>query len=221
MSESKTEQSAIEVSEHPEVSENVFRAVNSKENTVIDTDIERKDNVLGGGVERETKIFSEYDSESVTEEHRSETEEDADATECEGERLSENSDEIFNDSPDESFAFTDEDAELERIRAISGRDYRSLTQLEGGERYLELRKSGILTAEEAYYAVTHGKSNAAAARADASGVIENGKSHLAPSVIKRSTGEVFSRADREELAKWGIAATGSQLERMWRNAGKA
>ena len=72
--------------------------------------------------------------------------------------------------------------------------------------------SGILTPEEAFHAVNRGKKPSFAR-------IDDGKKHMASSIRKPSSGEVFSRADREELAKWGISATGSELERLWREAG--
>ncbi len=118
----------------------------------------------------------------------------------------------------------DEEAELSELCRISGVEYGSLSEFSGYERYLELKGSGILTAEEAFYAVNRGKkpdfTAVGGAVATGAHVADSGsKHHMTASGRKPSSGEVFTRADREELAKWGIAATGSELERLWRNAG--
>ena len=134
---------------------------------------------------------------------------------------------VFEDACDDEI---DEEAELSELRRISGTEYGSLSEFAGYKRYLELKKSGVLTAEEAYYAVNRGKrdnppafdgsysSNASYSSGGAAS--EGSKRHMSASVRKPSSGEVFTRADREELAKWGISATGSELERLWREAGK-
>lgn len=119
----------------------------------------------------------------------------------------------------------DEEAELSELRRISGVEYGSLAEFSGYQRYLELKKSGVLTSEEAFYAVNRkgrtvpsaiGGSYSGNARFASSG----SKNHMTASRRKPSSGEVFTRADREELAKWGISATGSELERLWREAGR-
>ena len=119
----------------------------------------------------------------------------------------------------------DEEAELSELCRISGVEYGSLSEFSGYERYLELKGSGILTAEEAFYAVNRGKKPVSTVNGDAAAVAQRAtdggsKHHMTASGRKPSSGEVFTRADREELAKWGIAATGSELERLWRNAGE-
>ena len=101
---------------------------------------------------------------------------------------------------------------LEELCRVSGKAYKSLSEFPGHERFLQLLQSGVLTAEEAYYAVNR--------RETVVGTATNGgKRHMSVSRRKPSSGEVFTRADREELAKWGISATGSELERLWREAG--
>lgn len=142
----------------------------------------------------------------------------AEATESE-EALGET--ELWRDE-ETSEEYVDKEAELNELRQVSGVEYGSLEEFTGYQRYLELKKSGILTAEEAFYAVNRGKnaekdvalSDGRTFRAD------NSKDHLTSSRRRPSSGEVFTRADREELAKWGITATGSELERLWREAGK-
>ena len=113
----------------------------------------------------------------------------------------------------------DEEAELSELCRISGVEYGSLSEFSGYERYLELKGSGILTAEEAFYAVNRGKKPVSTAAVAQRATDGGSKHHMTASGRKPSSGEVFTRADREELAKWGIAATGSELERLWRNAG--
>ena len=107
------------------------------------------------------------------------------------------------------------ESELEELRRISGIEYGSTQDFEGYERYLELKKSGILTAEEAFYAVNRGKRGV---NSKYDGTASKG--HMTASRRKPSSGAVFTRADREELAKWGISATGSELERLWRASEK-
>lgn len=111
----------------------------------------------------------------------------------------------------------DEESVLRELEDISGRRYGSISEFPEYRRYLELRKSGLLSAEEAFYAVNRGN-NARNAREKVA--FSDAKRHLTPSAGKRSSGEVFTREDREELAKWGISATGDQLERLWREAGR-
>ena len=128
------------------------------------------------------------------------------------------------DTDTDDCAEYDEEAELSELCRISGVEYGSLSEFSGYERYLELKGSGVLTAEEAFYAVNRGKipgfTVAGGAVATGAQVADSGsKHHMTASGRKPSSGEVFTRADREELAKWGIAATGSELERLWRNAG--
>ena len=101
---------------------------------------------------------------------------------------------------------------LAELCRVSGKAYGSIAEFPEHERFLELMNSGILTPEEAFYAVNRSKKPSFAR-------IDDGKKHMASSIRKPSSGEVFSRADREELAKWGISATGSELERLWREAG--
>lgn len=114
---------------------------------------------------------------------------------------------------------------LSELRRISGIEYGSLSEFSGYERYLELMRSGILTAEEAFYAVNRGE-KARTREYDgtysANTTVQSlgSKRHMTATRRKPSSGEVFTRADREELAKWGISATGSELERLWREAGK-
>ncbi|MBR2460904.1 MAG: hypothetical protein IKB34_06720 [Clostridia bacterium] len=127
--------------------------------------------------------------------------------------------------------FIDGEDELRRLNSVSDIQYSAISDFPGHERYLELRKSGIITAEEAFHAVKSRNSlpfdNLEEGVRDANGLTRgvrdaertDGKSHLSSSRNKPSSGEVFTRADREELAKWGITATGSELERLWRNAG--
>ena len=125
---------------------------------------------------------------------------------------------IFEDGED---AELDEDAELAELCRVSGVEYGCLTDFSGYQRYLELKRSGVLTSEEAFYAVTRGKNvsrseKEGAYSANAWYYANDSKHHMTASRRKPSSGEVFSRADREELAKWGISATGSELERLWR-----
>ena len=117
-----------------------------------------------------------------------------------------------------------EEEDLLELRRISGIEYDSLTEFTGYERYLELKNSGVLTAEEAFYAVNRGKKRGnteydGAYSANVSFASGGSKRHMTATRRKPSSGEVFTRADREELAKWGISATGSELERLWREAG--
>ena len=98
---------------------------------------------------------------------------------------------------------------LAELCRVSGRNYKSIAEFPEHERFLQLMESGVLTAEEAFYAVNRGKTVSVPRSFDS-------KKHMASSIKKPSSGEVFSRADREELAKWGISATGSELERLWR-----
>ena len=124
----------------------------------------------------------------------------------------------------DGYAEYDEETELSELCRISGVEYGSLSEFAGYERYLELKGSGILTAEEAFYAVNRGKKpdlavEGGAVNNDTRVGYDGSKRHMTASVRKPSSGEVFTRADREELAKWGITATGSELERLWRNAG--
>ena len=132
-------------------------------------------------------------------------ENDTDTEELDGEVVSE-SDEI---EPRVESVEIDRLAELCRV---SGRNYKSIAEFPEHERFLQLMDSGVLTAEEAFYAVNRGKTVSVPRSFDS-------KKHMASSIKKPSSGEVFSRADREELAKWGISATGSELERLWRSAG--
>ena len=134
---------------------------------------------------------------------------------------------IFEDGGESAI---DEEAELSELRRISGVEYGALAEFSGYKRYLELKKSGLLTSEEAFYAVNRNKTVARSAdgaySANASYSFGNAheyggsKRHMSASVRKPSSGEVFTRADREELAKWGLSSTGSELERLWREAGK-
>ena len=130
---------------------------------------------------------------------------------------------LFEDTGDAGY---DEEAELSELRRISGIEYGSLSDFSGYQRYLELKKSGVLTAEEAFYAVNRGKKEKVK-EYDTSytpGTLyafDGSKRHMSATRRKPSSGEVFTRADREELAKWGISATGSELERLWREAGRA
>ena len=119
----------------------------------------------------------------------------------------------------DGYAEYDEEAELSELCRISGVEYGSLSAFSGYERYLELKGSGVLTAEEAFYAVNRGKKPVSTAAVAQRATDGGSKHHMTASGRKPSSGEVFTRADREELAKWGIAATGSELERLWRNAG--
>ena len=117
----------------------------------------------------------------------------------------------------------DEEAILSELRQFSGIEYGNLEEFDGYQRYLELRNSGILTAEEAFHAVNRGKTanntDATEKRSgDFGSSVGGSKGHMTVSRRKPSSGEVFTRADREELAKWGITATGSELERLWRGA---
>ena len=129
---------------------------------------------------------------------------------------------VFDDASECEY---DEEAELSELRRISGVEYGGLSEFSGYRRYLELKRSGVLTAEEAFYAVNRGRK---ARNAEYDGVsTTNGafesvgsKRHMTATRRKPSSGEVFTRADREELAKWGISATGSELERLWREAGR-
>ena len=109
----------------------------------------------------------------------------------------------------------DMDEVLRELEVLSGKRYGSISEFPEYRRYLELRKSGILSAEEAFYAVNR-RDNADVKRTNTS--ISGTKGHLTPSAGKRSSGEVFTREDREELAKWGLSATGDALERLWRRA---
>lgn len=106
----------------------------------------------------------------------------------------------------------DEVDALAELCRVSGRSYKSIEEFPEHERFLQLMDSGVLTSEEAFYAVNRGKTAFKSVDYD-------GKRHMVSTVKKPSSGEVFSRADREELAKWGISATGSELERLWREAG--
>lgn len=114
--------------------------------------------------------------------------------------------------------YIDEEAELSELRRVSGIEYGSLEDFAGYQRYLELKQSGIITAEEAFYAVNRGKTaeNDSARSSARTALGDNSKKHMTASRRKPSSGAVFTRADREELAKWGISATGSELERLWR-----
>lgn len=119
----------------------------------------------------------------------------------------------------------DEETELTELRRISGIEFGSLSEFSGYQRYLELKKSGILTSEEAFYAVNRGEnaklvSHGGLNYAEKSFNANGSKGHMTATRRKPSSGEVFTRADREELAKWGISATGSELERLWREAGR-
>ena len=100
---------------------------------------------------------------------------------------------------------------LAELCRVSGKSYNSIEEFPEHERFIQLMDSGILTAEEAFYAVNRGKSVPKS-------VVVDSKKHMVSAVRKPSSGEVFTRADREELAKWGISATGSELERLWREA---
>ena len=148
----------------------------------------------------------------------------------EGEELSEKETEA---EPDELVSQIDEDAvqkewqekdALSELCRLSGKAYESIDDFPEHERFLQLLSSGVLTPEEAFYAVNRGKKPDLAVEG---GEVNNdtrvgyggSKRHMTASVRKPSSGEVFTRADREELAKWGITATGSELERLWRNAG--
>ena len=136
----------------------------------------------------------------------------------EGEELSEKETEA---EPDELVSQIDEDAvqkewqekdALSELCRLSGKAYESIDDFPEHERFLQLLSSGVLTPEEAFYAVNRGKTAVKPMASD-------GKRHMVSTVKKPSSGAVFSRADREELAKWGISATGSELERLWREAG--
>ncbi len=125
-----------------------------------------------------------------------------------------------------SDAYSEED-ELREINEICGADLSALEELPNHERYLKLRASGLLSVKEALYAVNSGK---LPRRSEKGGTCEVGtydvgterddtRGHLSSVRNKESGGEVFTRAEREELALWGIESTGAELERLWRRAG--
>ena len=142
---------------------------------------------------------------------------EVDNTEVNGEGTS--VDTVIEESQNSAEKGEDMDSEslLRELEEISGKRYGSLSEFPEYRRYLELRKSGLLSAEEAFYAVNR-NNTCRKERADMEA--SDTKGHLSPSRGKRSSGEVFTRADREELAKWGISATGERLERLWREAGR-
>lgn len=136
----------------------------------------------------------------------------------------------------ESELWNTDTAELEEINSLCGTALTALEELPRYRRYRELRENGGLSVEEALYASNLGKlprpyANETKADAFLSGEeadtrrgvdskrSADNREHLSSSRNKGANGEVFTRADREELALWGIAATGAELERLWRNAG--
>ena len=183
--------------------ENTENTVNPVE-TAVDTAVDSGENVRSGD-----------DSEA------SNGTDGAQDTDVDGEAT------LFEDTDEDDI---DEEAELSELRRISGVEYGSLAEFSGYKRYLELKKSGVLTSEEAFYAVNRSKTavrsmdgaysaNASYSYGNASATVGS-KRHMSASVRKPSSGEVFTRADREELAKWGLSSTGSELERLWREAGR-
>lgn len=137
----------------------------------------------------------------------------------------------------ESELWNTESAELDEINALCGTEFASLEEMPRYRRYRELRENGGLSVEEALYASNLGKLPRSASYAQNSHASENGgdeyvrqsaerktrtadnREHLSSSRNKGSNGEVFTKADKDELALWGITSTGAELERLWRNAG--
>lgn len=113
----------------------------------------------------------------------------------------------------------DDVSELEEINRICNGVYSSLEDIPNYQRYRQLRERGAITVEEALYAVNHGKlprKSRKELNAPSGKRSFDARSHLSASHNKGSFGEVLTKADREEMALWGISATGTELERLWR-----
>ena len=109
------------------------------ENTVNPTETAPKTAVDSGENEEVVTIYREGDGENS-------------GGDGDGASVCDGCEEEFSDCDGEY----DEEAELSELCRISGVEYGSLSEFSGYERYLELKGSGILTAEEAFYAVKGG-----------------------------------------------------------------
>lgn len=115
-----------------------------------------------------------------------------------------------------------DEKELREINEVCGSDFGTFDELPNHERYLELRESGLLSVREALYAANCGELPRKVNKRSMEGRMGAGadtRGHLSSVRNRESGGEVFTRAERDELALWGITSTGAELERLWQRAG--